>query len=232
MSIYKKIIEVQRDVGVIAKNADVKTRSGGTMYKGVLHDDVTEALRVAMIEHGIVAEVTVIKSDEQSVGNKWRCVVDVQVTYVDADDPDGKKVISIMPAAAEDVNDKNFGKAISMATKYAHLKTFMLRTGENEEERVYDTQPRRHNQTERVPSLADKTERVPTIQPARHISPQQATDIAKKLSALEMKPEEFFDGINRHLGTSYDDIYQIEQKHYGIIFHSLKKKHDAFLEGI
>ena len=57
------------------------------------------------------------------------------ITFLCADKPEDCHTISI-EGHGEDYNDKAPGKAISYATKTGILKTFMIVTGENDEERL------------------------------------------------------------------------------------------------
>lgn len=139
-NIYQRINAVRAAVRSVEKGADIK--AGGGSYKGVLHDDVTDALRDAMIEHGIarvggiVGEPRMVEAGATARGSTiYRYEARYAFAYVNVDQPDDRVTVEV-EAHANDQGDKAPGKCFSYAAKYADLKTFGLASGENEEERV------------------------------------------------------------------------------------------------
>ena len=140
-NIFQRINAVQSAIGYIQKDKSVSAGAGGS-YKAVTHDAVTAMLRKHLIEAGIVVAVTCVESEfDQPAVNpdgthaKQRLLrAEYVVSFINIDQPDDKLVVSVI-AHALDNGDKAPGKAISYATKYALLKTFLLETGEDEESR-------------------------------------------------------------------------------------------------
>jgi len=146
-NIYQRILAVMDDVRGVKKEADKKCP-----YPLVSHDAVTGLLHMPFVRHGIVMVPTVLSVTQD--GN--RTVANVQVTFVNADNPDDK--ISVTFAGyGIDSQDKGPGKAISYAVKYAMLKTFCLESGDDVE---------RYN----ADYISDKSET---------ISPEQAYEIRR-----------------------------------------------------
>ncbi len=136
LNIYQRINSVQRAIGYIQKDKDVSAGPAGS-YKAVTHDAVTALLRKHLIEAGIAVAVSCITSDfdHKEEGSKQRLLrAEYVVSFINIDQPDDKLVVSVI-AHALDNADKSPGKAISYATKYALLKTFLLETGDDEESR-------------------------------------------------------------------------------------------------
>lgn len=139
LNLYQRIREVQKAIGYIQKDRSVST--GGGSYMAVSHDTVTALVRSHMIEHGIVMSVSIHgdpvfePKDEKSTSKQRLFSGLFEVTFFNADKPD-ERLSCTLPAHALDSGDKAPGKAISYATKYALLKTFMLETGEDEESRL------------------------------------------------------------------------------------------------
>ena len=131
-NVARKIHQVMGDVTGIVKTANIQMGRGS--YKAVEHDEVTKNLRASMLEHRLVALPCTIKDDVSMVNDMFRADVVVKVTFIDIDS--GEYLETAMPAYALDRGDKASGKAISMATKYAYLKTFMLESFDNEEART------------------------------------------------------------------------------------------------
>lgn len=241
MSVYQKIIAVQKSLSPIAKNAKVKDRYGKEIYSGLAHDDVTEAIRELTIENNLFINFTCIESSEHSIESgkvtKYRASVKVKGTIVDADDPDGRREECVMPASAEDFQDKAYGKAITMASKYILTKTFMCRTGINEEERIYDKDDAKHRQDEfysdthkTIPINSGGTQIVPDADlpdPPMAISGEQHERLARMVNAIPVSPDKFLNGINNHLGRSYTDIKEIFVSDYQLIVKMLERKAHA-----
>ena len=143
LNIYQKINAVMKAVAYVKKNATISGMGGG--YKAVTHDQVIEAIRNSLVEHGIVIEPKqtkgefLIKRDltatppiKMALYAGW-----YDVSFVNIDKPDERSCISV-EAHANDNGDKAPGKAITYAVKTAMLKMFTLETGENEESRAGD----------------------------------------------------------------------------------------------
>ena len=141
MNLYQKINQVMLEVTSVEKNATISM--GGNSYSAVTHDDVTKLLHTPVAKVGIVLVPSVVQSSNETVAkvdkygnNKQEQVahVLVRVTAINADKPEEQLFVE-MPSIAFDSGDKAFGKAISMATKYAYLKLFMLDSFDEEESR-------------------------------------------------------------------------------------------------
>lgn len=138
-NILQRINAVMKDVKYIQKTANV---NAGGKYKAVTHDEVTKKLHPAMQKHGIVALLQLVEDSMAPSGMitsnsnpifLYQCVYDVVFCNIDEKDD---TVTCRVSAHANDTSDKAPGKAASYAMKYALLKTFLLETGDEEEERV------------------------------------------------------------------------------------------------
>lgn len=130
--ILQAINNVMKDVGYVKKNAAVQG------YKAVSHDDVTAALRGSMVENGLMFTISINESNIFEAGKTksgaaiWFYSAKYTATIHHVS---GESISSNVEAHAMDHGDKASGKALSYATKYFLLKTFMLETGENDESR-------------------------------------------------------------------------------------------------
>jgi hypothetical protein len=135
-NIYQRISAVQKAVGYLQKDRSVST--GGGSYRAISHDAVVASLRSHMIEHGIVATITLADEcafDLPIEGAKQRLFhASFTICFTNIDNPQDSFFVTL-PAHAMDNADKAPGKAISYAFKYALLKVFALETGEDEESR-------------------------------------------------------------------------------------------------
>jgi len=154
LNIYQRINEVRKAVSFIQKDATVQT------YKAVTHDNVTAVLRPHLVEQGIVIGVDqlagkVLQFRDVAADIKQHLYRgDYQVRFINMDNPQDFFAVKIQSHAA-DTADKAPSKCISMATKYAMLKTFSLETGENEEGRYAETELFTSHQKARFDELLD-----------------------------------------------------------------------------
>lgn len=163
MNLYKKINAVMQAVEYVKKDAVIQG------YKAVTHDQVTAAVRPAMVENSLMVTQSLISSEMQQAGQTgkgtpiWLYKGLFDVRFIDCDTGDHLSVT--VEGQALDHGDKAAGKAQSYAMKYALLKTFCLETGENEESRqeidraaVEQKQILRNSQEAKVKKLIDETE--------------------------------------------------------------------------
>lgn len=130
-NIYQRILAVMKDVAYIQKG-DKKVNG---QYSFVTHDEVSRVLHPKLVEHGIVVIPSVIQWKQD--GN--RTEADVEVSFVNSDNPDDRVTVRALGFGI-DPQDKGPGKAVSYATKYAMLKTFVLETGDDPERDSIDHQ--------------------------------------------------------------------------------------------
>lgn len=141
MNIYQRIAEVMKVVKYVQK--DTKVGDGRNSYKAVSHDKVASVLRDACIDQGIVIHPSQISKGMSVDGvtsygkPKIRFEALFAVSFVNIEKPEDFFVVNI-EAHGDDNMDKAPGKALSMATKMAMLKVFMLESGDNEESRSDD----------------------------------------------------------------------------------------------
>jgi hypothetical protein len=137
-NIYQRINDVMKEVAYVKKDATVTT------YKAVTHDNVTAVLRPNLVKAGIVVQASqrkgkMLQMRDLSADVKQHLYCgDYTISFVNVDNPEDKLSVDVQ-AHATDTADKAPSKCISMATKYAMLKTFSLETGENEEGRYHET---------------------------------------------------------------------------------------------
>lgn len=130
--ILQAINNVMKDVGYVKKNAAVQG------YKAVSHDDVTAALRGSMVENGLMFTISINESNIFEAGKTksgatiWFYSAKYTATIHHVS---GESISSNVEAHAMDHGDKASGKALSYATKYFLLKSYMLEAGENDESR-------------------------------------------------------------------------------------------------
>jgi hypothetical protein len=151
--IYKKIINVMREINFIPKETFVKMKSGG--YIAVSHDTVARLLHPILAKEGIVVKVTLLDSSKEMMKDMVFYSGRYSLSLIDADDGDSIEYVG--EAHAIDVGDKAPGKALSYATKMLLLKAFLLETGENDEERVEEVETISEEDAEDIRELAEKS---------------------------------------------------------------------------
>jgi len=127
-NIYQRINAVMKEITYVKRGS----AGQGT---GVLYDEVICDLQPLLIKHGIVVTVDfLIDGSRQTAKGNYVYEGYFDVHYVNIDKPEDKFTSKIV-AHAMDSGDKAPGKAITYATKIAHLKTFGYETGDNDESR-------------------------------------------------------------------------------------------------
>jgi hypothetical protein len=145
-NIYQRMIEVQKKVTSVQKDALVKMSENDRGYKAVTHDDVAAALHLPLAEAGIVMlpDVEEFTLSEFEKTNQWgkkvtwyRTEIKISVKWINADSPDDF-LVSRGGAFALDTSDKSFAKAYSLALKIVLLKVHLLESRDGEEDRPFD----------------------------------------------------------------------------------------------
>lgn len=133
-NVYQRLVAVMDEVGRVAMAGTAPKEAGG--YRYVRHDDVTAAVRPALVRHGVLVVPTVASHERD--GNMTVLVVDV--SFVNADEPEDRVVVRHVGYGI-DRQDKGPGKAMSYAVKYALLKVLSLETGDDPEAEAVDHEP-------------------------------------------------------------------------------------------
>jgi hypothetical protein len=124
LNIYQRVLAVMSELSYVQKG----DKTVNNQYRFVGHDAVSEAIHPMLVKHGIamIPSVSGWKQD----GN--RTEVDVTVSFINVDKPEDRFEVQTFGFGV-DQQDKGPGKAVSYATKYAVLKTFVLETGDDPE---------------------------------------------------------------------------------------------------
>ena len=127
-SICKKVIAVMKEVGYVQKGS----RNEFQGYKYASEADAIAALRPALINHGLF----LIPSVESVNMDEYACV-NVTMIYRLFDE-EGNFITFRAAGSGTDKNSKGVGdkgiyKALTGASKYALLKTFLMETGDDPE---------------------------------------------------------------------------------------------------
>jgi hypothetical protein len=183
-NLYQKMVNVMKEVDSVFKGANI-SMGNGRSYSAVNHDDVARLLHKPLATEGIITKVSVERVDISSrdktnkygdVSLEYRADVWVEVTFINADNPEEREVCKSF-AYAFDSGDKAVGKAESMAVKYVFLKNFVLESTDNEESRDHENNfktPPKKNIVAEVqqrsatvpPPVVTITNASPTAQPA------------------------------------------------------------------
>lgn len=133
--IYKKMVDVMRDVGAVGK--DQKNTAQGYKFRGI--DQFVNALHPALVKNNVFLTTEVLERTEQlkeverSNGKKGvdkHVALRVKYTFYAED---GSHVSSTLASEGLDSGDKATNKALSAALKYALIQTFSVPTEDMEE---------------------------------------------------------------------------------------------------
>lgn len=189
MNFFQKMVEIRRKVPYVKKDTTVSF--GSRSYSAVSHDHVTSRLVPAMNELNIWMETHIASCETEVVGKMHWAKVMVQCKFLDADNPEGPCITVNGYAQGCDTQDKAIGKAISMAVKYILLKTFMLETGENEEQRYPEPK-----------------------EPQKKITAEQAENFKGRIENLGRTTKDFIGYFNKLNKLNYKSLADIEEDQY------------------
>lgn len=132
-NLYQRLVRVMQTMGAVGKSGQA---TYGDRYAYHKIDDIDDKLRVALVEHGVVATVVEIRdrklehfNDVDKYGKtrtNWYAECLIVIELVNADDPTDRSTI-VGWGQGLDSGDKATGKAISYAAKAAYLSAFHLR---------------------------------------------------------------------------------------------------------
>ena len=142
MNIYQKMLQATARIATVAKNLQVDT-GGGKGYKAVSEADVLAAVKPIEIELGIYSypvsrrivdagEMVSTKEYKGTVTETKRLFLRVETIYRFVNVADPMDYIDITTYGdGVDTQDKAPGKAMTYADKYALLKAYKIRTGDD-----------------------------------------------------------------------------------------------------
>lgn len=130
-NIHEAIAAIYAEVGYVQKQ-----RSAGLGYSYAGEGALIEALRPALVEHGVTVNVagveqiereTVLVGQKQSSQQRTTLLARVRFTHA----PSGTFIESMATGEGMDSGDKSSNKAMTCALKYALRQTFLIETGDD-----------------------------------------------------------------------------------------------------
>jgi hypothetical protein len=149
-NISKKIIAVMRDVGYVQKAGHNDFQN----YKYATEADAIAALRPAMIKHGLCM-IPSVESVEQDEWGNTNVLMHYRILDEDGNFLSFRAAGSGNDKNSKGVGDKGIYKALTGASKYALLKTFMMETGDDPE---VPSQQEKESKPEPKPEVKPKAE--------------------------------------------------------------------------
>lgn len=141
-NIYQRMAAITSELGFVAKNLNVEVTKGKG-YKAVSEVDVLNAVRPLETKYGVysypvdreIIESAMLESENEyngKVTKKTTFFEKIKTTYrfVNVDDPTDY-IETITFAEGIDTQDKGSGKAMTYGDKYALMKAYKMRTGED-----------------------------------------------------------------------------------------------------
>ena len=124
--IYKKLLDVKKDLGAISK--DQKNSAQGFKFRGI--DQFVNAIHPVLNKHGVGIRMNCVQNAEEYITNdKGKTVKNTRVMMQYAFfAEDGSEVVSQVPAEGVDFSDKGTNKALSAALKYCLIQMFCIPT--------------------------------------------------------------------------------------------------------
>lgn len=162
LNLHQRLVRVMASMGAIGKGGQA---TYGDKYAYHKIDDIDDKLRVALVEHGVVATIVDIRdrkleyfqetNDYNKVKTTWYSECVIVVELVNADNPSDKTQI-VGWGQGLDNGDKATGKAISYAAKAAYLSAFHLRgQPDNEADNIPRTAPKPKSEPKQEPVVTE-----------------------------------------------------------------------------
>lgn len=200
MNLMMRMLKVQEELGVVAKNLEVKT-SKTASYKAVSERDVLDAVKPLEVKYGIYSypsKRTVIESqtlettnDNGYVKTTFFTRIETVYRFVNAENPTDY-IETTVYSEGIDSQDKGSGKAMTYGDKYALMKMYKISTGDDPDANAsYDA----------------KYERKPKVDVVKVAPPVIPSPKATKYATVEDKKE--FQNLCKNLG--YDTAYVLRQ---------------------
>ena len=131
-NLASKMIKIMSDIPVLEKTGKNEFHN----YRYATEADVADAVSTAMKNNGVFMFSSIVERDcvsFKTAGNKdsFLVTVKLELTFVDADS--GESMICYSYGDGSDSGDKGIYKAITGAQKYALMKTFLMKTGDDPE---------------------------------------------------------------------------------------------------
>lgn len=111
MNIYEKISAVMKDIQYLTK--DDKVEFGNTKYKAISEEKVTTAVRVSLIDNGIV----IVPIDQQHSRDGNLSTVNVLYRIQNIENAEDF-IVAASSGTGADTQDKGVGKAMTYAYMY------------------------------------------------------------------------------------------------------------------
>lgn len=165
-TLYRKIAAVTAAVSRIPKNGENTFHR----YKYATESDITDGLRALLEEHGLAFLPPSVISWERSEttkknGERGDDLTRVQLQFGLACADTGEVFTAMFWGEGQDSGDKGFYKAYTGAVKYFLMKTFLIATGDDPEQRnEQQTQQQRPAARQSAPSGNGSTKRPLTQQ--------------------------------------------------------------------
>lgn len=148
MSIYKKLLEIKKQVPYIKKD---KAKGNGLQYSYASPDAVLGTLNPLLNEAGIFLKTEIIKSTSTRIFEKQKgidvyinkvpqgVIIDVHETLFDVDfrftwidTETDEREVCLFSASGVNGDEKGLGSAMTYAERYFLLKTFNIPTGDDD----------------------------------------------------------------------------------------------------
>lgn len=132
MSIYKKLLEVQKRVIGLSKDKESHN------YQYVTGNKLLEYIKPVMNEQGLILKQEVIKTEREVISYKTKYaekteilyMVDFKFTWIDTET--GEKDENLFSASGMNDWEKGLGSALTYAERYFLLKFFHIATDEDD----------------------------------------------------------------------------------------------------
>lgn len=163
LNLHQRLVRVMASMGAIGKGGQA-TYGDGYAYHKI--DDIDDKLRVALIEHGVLAVIVDITDNKLDfyqdppdrygkVKTTWHGECKIVVEFINVDNPKDKLQV-VGWGQGVDTSDKATGKALSYASKSVYLQALHLRgQPDNEADNIPRTAPKPKSEPKQEPVVTE-----------------------------------------------------------------------------
>lgn len=151
MNIFKRMACITNELGYVSKNLNVDTGSYKKSYKAVSEVDILKAVRPLEEKYGVYSypckrEIIDSGTFETPKSKRLFLRMHVQYKFINIDNPNEYIIIDSFGDGL-DSGDKATGKAMTYADKYALMKAYKIRTGDDPDEQYQDTNEEQYKES-------------------------------------------------------------------------------------
>ena len=130
LNLYQKMLKITEEIGIVAKNLQVRGMNGEIRYNAVGETDILDKVKPLEIKYGIYSFPFSRQYVDLQMEKKVALRVETIYRFINVDNP-SEYLDIVSYGDGVDSQDKAPGKAMTYSDKYALMKAYKISTGED-----------------------------------------------------------------------------------------------------